>query len=200
LASFHKALRDTLGIDVSDEFIERRIGVGAADTFREILKEKAISYDDALVGRLLKVKIQVQIALAREVKLFPGALELLEVLNGKVKVALASMNNRKVIDHMLTELKVKDCFSAVLTGDEVERSKPNPEIFLKSALKVGSSSERCVVVEDSIFGVKAAKAAKMGCVAVLTGVYSREELSEAKPDLVVESLSEKDAVLSFIFH
>lgn len=199
MASFHKALRDTLNLDVSDEFIERRIGVGAADTFREILKEKAVPDDDALIGRLLKVKIQLQIALAREVKLFPGALELLEALNGRVEVALASMNNRKVIDHMLGELKVKDCFSVVLTGDEVGRSKPDPEIFLKSALKVGSIPERCVVVEDSIFGVKAAKAAKMGCVAVLTGVYSRKELAEAKPDLIVESLSEKDVILSFIF-
>jgi beta-phosphoglucomutase-like phosphatase (HAD superfamily) len=56
-----------------------------------------------------------------------------------------------------------------------------------------------VVVEDSIFGVKAAKTAKMGCIAVLTGVYSREELKKANPDLIVDSLKEKSEVLNFIF-
>ena len=55
-----------------------------------------------------------------------------------------------------------------------------------------------MVVEDSVFGVKAAKAAKMACVAVLTGVYSREELKKANPDLIVNSLKERDEILNFI--
>jgi HAD superfamily hydrolase (TIGR01509 family) len=198
VASFHKALRETLNIDVEDEFIERRIGVGAADTFREILKEKGIPLDEDLIKRLLKVKIQVQISLAGEVELFAGARELLDALNGKVKVALASMNNREVISHMLNALRVKDCFSVVITRDEVRKSKPNPEIFLKSALKLKTPPEKCVVVEDSIFGVEAAKTGKMGCIAVLTGVYFKEELSRANPDLIVDSLQEKSEIVQFI--
>jgi phosphoglycolate phosphatase-like HAD superfamily hydrolase len=55
-----------------------------------------------------------------------------------------------------------------------------------------------VVVEDSIFGVKAAKAAKMGCIAVLTGVYSRDELEKANPDLIVNSLKEREEILNLI--
>ena len=54
-----------------------------------------------------------------------------------------------------------------------------------------------MVVEDSVFGVKAAKAAGMGCVAVTTGVYTASELKAEKPDLVVASL-EDERVLSFI--
>jgi len=54
-------------------------------------------------------------------------------------------------------------------------------------------------VEDSIFGVQAAKAARMGCIAVLTGVYSEEELKKADPDLIVNSLEERDEILNFIF-
>jgi beta-phosphoglucomutase len=198
LVSFHKALRDTLNFDVTDGFIERRIGVGAAGTFREILQEKGISFDDALIKRLVEVKVQVEIEKTNEAELFEGAQELLESLKGKVKLALASMNNRDVIDHMLNELKVKEFFSVVLTGDEVTKSKPDPEIFLKSALKMHTRPNKCVVVEDSIFGVKAAKAGKMGCIAVLTGVYSKEELGKANPDLVVPSLKEKAKMLRFI--
>jgi phosphoglycolate phosphatase-like HAD superfamily hydrolase len=55
-----------------------------------------------------------------------------------------------------------------------------------------------VVVEDSIFGVEAAKKARMGCIAVLTGVYSRTELENAGADLIVSSLREKEAILRFV--
>jgi beta-phosphoglucomutase-like phosphatase (HAD superfamily) len=56
-----------------------------------------------------------------------------------------------------------------------------------------------VVVEDSIFGVQAARAAAMGCLAVLTGVYGRVELEKANPGLIVHSLFERERILDFIF-
>jgi beta-phosphoglucomutase-like phosphatase (HAD superfamily) len=108
------------------------------------------------------------------------------------------MNNRAVIDHMLKMLQVQDFFSVVLTGDDVIRSKPDPEIFLKSAQKMGIKPEKSVILEDSIFGVKSAKAGKMACVAVAQGAYSRKELAKAKPDLILNSLLEKDVILKFI--
>jgi beta-phosphoglucomutase len=198
LASFHQALQEILGTDLPDEFIERRIGVGAKDTFKEILREKQVPFDEALIQRLLAVKIRVQVERAGEVKLFPGARELLDALNDKVKVALASMNNRAVIDTMLKELDVQRYFGVVVTRDEVARSKPNPEVFLKAAQKLGIEPEKCVVLEDSVFGVEAAKAGGMACVAVCTGFYTREELAKAGADLIMDSLSAKGLILQFI--
>ena len=198
VASFQKVLSE-VHCSMSDEFIARRIGIGAAETFREILRTSGVSFDEGLIRLLVDKKIQAEIDLSGNVKLFPGAEELLVSLQGKVKLALASMSNRDVINHMLNVLNMRRFFDVVLTVDEVSRSKPDPEIFLKSALKLKSLPEKCVVVEDSVFGVKAAKAAKMGCIAVLTGVYSREELKKANPDLIVDSLKEKSKVLSFIF-
>ncbi len=197
VASFQKALNGT-HCTISDEFIARRIGIGAAETFREILRTSGISFDEALVRFLVDKKIQAEIDLSSRVKLFSGAMELLASLRGKVKLALASMNNRGVIDHMLAVMNVRRFFDVVLTVDEVHNSKPDPEIFLKSALKLESRPEKCVVVEDSIFGVEAAKRAKMGCIAVLTGVYSREELEKANPDLIVNLLNERAAILNFV--
>jgi len=133
------------------------------------------------------------------VKLFDGSLDLLEHLQGKVKLGLASMNDRKVINNLLKMTNMQRFFAVTLTAGDISNPKPNPEIFLKCAHKLRSSPERCVVVEDSIFGVKAAKTAKMDCIAVLTGVYSREELKKAKPDLIVDSLKEKSEILNFIF-
>ena len=197
VASFQKALSE-IHCTISDEFIERRIGVGAAETFREILRTSEICFDEALIKLLVEKKIQAEIDLSSKVKLFSGAVELLTSLHGKIKLALASMNNRAVIDHMLAVINVRRFFDVVLTVDEVHNSKPDPEIFLKSALKLDMRPEKCVVMEDSIFGVEAAKRAKMGCVAVLTGVYSREELEKANPDLIVNSLKERAAILSFV--
>jgi beta-phosphoglucomutase len=197
VASFQKALNE-VHCEIDDEFIERRIGIGSAETFREILRSAKIRFDEALIMSLVENKIQTEIEMSNKVKLFDGSLALLESLHGKVKLGLASMNNRNVIDHMLNAMNIQRYFDAVLTTEDISNSKPNPEIFLKCALKLRSSPDKCVVIEDSIFGVKAAKAARMGCVAVLTGVYSREELKKENPDLILNSLTEKGEVLNFI--
>ena len=200
LASFHGALHEVLGTDVEDEFIERRIGVGAAWTFREILQAKGLSVDNEVVRRLVGVKVRVAIEKFDEVTLFAGAKELLESLNGKVLMGLASMNNRLIINRLLNALDVGRFFSTVVTVDEVTKSKPDPEIFLRTAQRLGIAPENCVVLEDSIFGVKAAKTGNMACIAVAQGAYSKEELAEANPDLTVNSLQEKDSILRFILH
>jgi len=123
---------------------------------------------------------------------------MLEALQGKVTLGLASMNTGLGIHHLLRDLDVAKFFDVVVTGDEVSKSKPNPEIFLKTAQKLGAQPAACVVVEDSIFGVQAAKAGQMGCVAVTQGAYSAKELQKAKPDLIVASLMEKTAILEYI--
>ena len=198
VASFQKALSD-VHCEIRGEFIERRIGIGSAETFREILRSSKVRFDETLIKRLVEKKIQNEIEMSSDVKLFDGSLDLLEHLRGKVKLGLASMNDWGVINNLLKITSTQRFFDATLTADDIAEPKPNPEIFLKCARKLRSSPERCVVVEDSIFGVKAAKTAKMGCIAVLTGVYSREELKKANPDLIVDSLKEKSEVLNFIF-
>jgi len=198
VASFQKALSD-VQCEVSSEFIERRIGIGSAETFREVLRSFQMHFDETLIKRLVEKKIQNEVEMSTDVKLFDGTLDLLESLQGKAKLGLASMNDREVINHLLKTTNTQRFFDVVLTTADVSKSKPDPEIFLKCASKLGTSPESCVVFEDSIFGVKAAKTAKMGCITVHTGVYSREELKEANPDLIVDSLKEKGEILNFIF-
>jgi HAD superfamily hydrolase (TIGR01509 family) len=191
--SFQKALGE-IGVKVPSEYIERRIGVGAAETIREILQQAHVQWDEGLVSRIVERKSEVQIELSGEVPLFLGVKELLDALHGKVKVALASMNNRSVIVHMLKQKRLEPYFGVVLTAESVSHSKPDPEIFLQAAAQLKSNPQRSVVVEDSVFGVRAAKSAGMGCVAVTTGVYSESELKQEKPDLIVESLKDRRIV------
>jgi HAD superfamily hydrolase (TIGR01509 family) len=198
VASFQKALRE-IGYSVNAEFIEQRIGIGSAETFREILRVSGVDFDEALIRRLVGLKVRNEVELGGEVRLFGGAVELLRSLQGRVKLGLASMSDRVVIDLLLGLMGVRGFFRVVVTADEVVEPKPSPEVFLKCAGELGSNAENCVVVEDSVFGVEAAKAAGMSCIAVLTGVHSREALEKAKADLVVESLGEKSRILDFVF-
>ncbi len=99
--------------------------------------------------------------------------------------------------HLLQINGIADCFDTILTVEAVSHSKPDPEIFLKTAESLNANPQRSVVFEDSIFGVKAAKSAEMGCIAVTTGVYSRQELAVEKPDLIVGSLKDP-RILKFI--
>jgi len=194
--AFQKALSE-INCKVSNEYIERRIGIGAADTFRDTLRSAKMQFDEKLIQHLIERKSQLEIELTNQVKLFPGAKELLEALHGKVKMGLASMNNRSVIIHLLKANDLEKYFDAVLTAESISHSKPDPEIFLKTASKLKASPEKCVVIEDSIFGVKAAKLANMSCIAVLTGVYSKQELEREKPDLIVKTLKDRQ-ILPFI--
>ena len=196
VVSFHNTLREH-GLDVSTEYIERRIGIGASDTFRDILRSHNREVDEHIVSELVARKSEIQVLLADEIKLFDGAIDLLVRLQGKLRLVLASMNNRAVLAHLLKVKCLDGSFEFVITGDEVSRSKPDPEIFLRVATELNVDPGRCVVFEDSIFGIKAAKAAGMKCVAVTTGVYNQKELEVVKPDLVVETLS-NPKIFSFI--
>lgn len=194
--SFQKALKE-INLEVPTEYVERRIGIGASETFREILHAANRRVDEKIVKQLVERKIKVQIELASEVELFEGARELLEALRGKVKVGLASMNSRAVVMHLLQNNGIANCFDTVLTVEAVSHSKPDPEIFLKTAEQLNAKPPRCVVFEDSIFGVKAAKAANMCCIAVTTGVYFKQELEQENPDVIVKTLKDPQ-ILHFI--
>jgi len=198
VATFKQVSREA-GAAASAEFIERRIGTGAAQTFREILQASGKHFDDTLIEKLLKNKIQTEMSLNSRVRLFPGVLSLMKALQERIAIGLASMNNRAVIEDLLNSMKIRSLFKVIVTVEDVTKFKPNPEIFLKGAAKLHCKPEECIVVEDSIFGVQAAQAAGMDCIAVLTGVYRREELETAYPGLIVNSLTERQRILDFIF-
>jgi len=196
--SFQKVLVEA-GCLVSDEFIERRVGVGTKKTLEEVLEECDVRFGDEMLENLAGEKIRIQANLTEIVSLFDGAIELLENLQGRIKIALATMSSRKVVAKLLSEKRIGGYFDVVISADEIFKPKPDPEVFLVSATKLGVKPEDCVVVEDSVFGVRAAKAAEMKCIAVSSGAYSGEELQEENPDLMINSLVEKERIMHFIF-
>jgi len=197
VTSFQETLR-RIGVEVGDAFIEKRIGIGAMNTFKEALEAVGKPYTERILEELVRHKIAAQVNLADTVTLFDGAIELLDSLRNKVPIGLASMNNRKVIFNLLRKMRIAEYFQVVITADEIEHPKPSPDIFLECAGILDCSPERCVVVEDSVFGVEAARRAGMKCIAVPTGAYTRRQLEKMKPNLVVRSLKERQKICDFI--
>jgi HAD superfamily hydrolase (TIGR01509 family) len=196
--SFQKVLTEA-GCRVSNEFIARRMGIGTKKTIIDAFRECHMRLDVSTLENLAYEKVRIQVVLADIVSLFEGVTELLETLHGKTKIALATMSGRKVVDKLLKAKRIAKYFDVVVSADEVTNPKPDPEVFLVAAKKLGVAPEDCMVVEDSVFGVRAAKAANMKCIAVPSGVYTREELQEERPDMVIGALIEKETMLGFIF-
>ena len=98
--------------------------------------------------------------------LLPGALDAVSALHERWPLGLASSSNREVIDLVLDLAGIADAFVATVSSEEVDRGKPAPDVYLETARRVGVAPDRCVAVEDSSNGLRAAAAAGMAVIAV----------------------------------
>jgi HAD superfamily hydrolase (TIGR01509 family) len=98
--------------------------------------------------------------------LLPGALDAVRALHERWPLGLASSSNREVIDLVLDLAGIADAFVATVSSEEVDRGKPAPDVYLETARRVGVAPDRCVAVEDSSNGLRAAAAAGMAVIAV----------------------------------
>jgi HAD superfamily hydrolase (TIGR01509 family) len=125
----------------------------------------------------------------KQLRAFPGATELVrKCREAALRVAVASSADRVKIEANLRQIGLPpESWDAIVTGEEVVNKKPAPDIFLTAAAKLGFSATQCVVIEDAVNGVEAAKAAGMRCVAVAQ-TFPADRLQKA--DLVRQNLLE----------
>jgi len=117
--------------------------------------------------------------LATELRPMAGALELLEKLRGKKTLALASSSYRDAVDGVLQCFGIAHYFQAIVSGLDVARVKPAPDIFLAAARQAGAMPSQCLVLEDAEKGVLAAREAGMSCIAVPTEQTRHHDFSQA---------------------
>jgi HAD superfamily hydrolase (TIGR01509 family) len=117
--------------------------------------------------------------LATELRPMAGALELLEELRGKKTLALASSSYRDAVDGVVRGLDIAHYFQAIVSGLDVARVKPAPDIFLAAARQAGAMPSQCLVLEDAEKGVLAAREAGMNCIAVPTEQTRHHDFSQA---------------------
>ena len=124
-----------------------------------------------------------------KLRLFPGIQRLIrEVKQAGLKIAIATSSDRSKFQAAFRQVGLLEQeFDVLVTGDEVEHTKPHPEIYFTTAKKLGMKPSSCLVIEDSITGIEAANRANAFSVGV-TNTFSEKELSQA--DLVIGSLEE----------
>ena len=152
-------IRTILGEDVTEDVI-RRLANGKEEYFRQFVS-----------GNLMAL---------------PGAVDLMKGLReGGFLQAVASSAPKQNIELVMRSLEISRFFPCLVSGDEVSAGKPDPQIFLLAAKRLGVEPRKCVVIEDSVAGVQAAVTGGMKCVAVAT-THPPERLVPA--DIVVASL------------
>lgn len=182
--SWRKMLRNH-GLDITEEQFAATFGRTNPDIFARLYpsvkqeqypalaEEKEAAFREIISGDFPEME---------------GASELIAALHeAGAALAIGSSGPPENLEAVLSALPGGTHFMATTNGNEITRGKPDPEVFLTAARKLGLLPERCVVVEDAPAGVTAGKAA--GCAVIaLTGTATRDRLAGA--DLVVDSLRE----------
>lgn len=118
----------------------------------------------------------------------PGASRLVKGLAKEgVPLAVGSAGPRQNIDLVLAAMQIESCFQTVVSGEDASRGKPDPQVFQIACQRLELPPDRCVVIEDAVAGVQAARAAGTRVVAVLMHEQA-EKLRKAGADLVIEQL------------
>jgi HAD superfamily hydrolase (TIGR01509 family) len=166
-------LRRSYGRRVRDDFIDYFFRYGVTADVDSAIAHKHARYYHLAAGHLQP---------------FPGVMPLLGRLRARgYRVALASSGDRVKVAFGMQALELNGTFEAIVSGDDVPHSKPDPAIYLTAAQRLGVSPTECIAIEDAPAGVEAVKRAGMRCIAVTNSV-TREQLHRA--DLIVDSLAD----------
>jgi HAD superfamily hydrolase (TIGR01509 family) len=167
------------GIVVPNWKIHRRIGMNGESMVRQLLREPEINKRAVKVARLEKKHDVAFKKAASNIRLLPGTRELLRYLTQSgIRWAIATTGNRKQTTSLLKHLKVPQP-RVVVTGDDVRKAKPSPDVFILAAKRLHVPIENCIVVGDSPWDMLAAGRRRALGVGILAGGYSKGELDES---------------------
>lgn len=166
-AKFHflawQKLANTLGIEFTEIQNEELKGVSRIDSLKKILSWGGLEKTPEEMNTLATLKNDWYVDMIQTVKPgdeLPGAKAFLQnIHNAGLKIALGSAS--KNAGTILEKLEITNLFDAVIDGNQVTHSKPDPEVFLKGAEALGLQPSECVVFEDALAGIEAAKAGNM---------------------------------------
>jgi beta-phosphoglucomutase len=175
-----------------DDYFAHYLALDDRGCFTRAFAEREAALTQDQLSALIKRKaVVVERAMQTGLTLLPGAAEFIQKASARYPLAVASGALRAEIETIVNHGALRDCFRAIVSAEDVPRSKPYPDPFIKALELLNlSTTERiepaeCLVIEDSIHGIRAAQQAEMRCLAV-TNSYPKEKLVEAH--LVVDTL------------
>jgi len=174
------------GISFSAEYFHKTFGQRNDTIISVVLKNKATDEEMAAIGNEKETAFRDKIS--ANPKPLPGVLALMKKLKKSgIKMAVASSAPVENIKLVLNMLDLANLLPVIISGKDVSKGKPNPKGFLLASKRLAVRANNCLVIEDAVSGVAAAKKAGMGCIAV-TNSHPSASLKQA--DLVVNSLKE----------
>lgn len=194
-----KELAEHLGFEFTEEQNELLKGVSRVRSLEILLNLGKVELTHSEKEAYLDEKNEQYLKYISQMgtdEILPGITELLEFLKAEnVRFALGSASkNARLI---LKNLDLLDLFDAIVDGNDVSTAKPDPEVFLIAAQRLGVKPSDCIVVEDALAGIQAAAAAGMTTVAIgdpnlLEGAnYNLDSTEELTPDLARQLIKEK---------
>lgn len=171
-----KYLADDLGIVFDRSVNDRLRGVSRRESLEIILENSTKKYSEAEIEDLLDKKNEVykeKLFELTQQDLLEGVMESIELLKQKgIRIAIGSSS--KNTPQILKQIEMTETFDAIADGNHITKSKPDPEVFLLAASKLGVDPKECLVVEDAEAGVQAALAGGMTVLAVGAAANNQE--------------------------
>jgi HAD superfamily hydrolase (TIGR01509 family) len=175
-----KEALDTEGIELSVWRIHRKIGMSGGLFTNQLLRETGLEISAELVERLRKAHADAYQRQTTQIRPLPGACKLLAQLSqAGIPWAIATSGRMETAAVNLAALGVDPDQIPVVTRDQVKYAKPDPDLFLAAAARLGAPIERAVVVGDSIWDMLAATRCRALGVGLLSGGYGLEELQQS---------------------
>ena len=173
--AYQDALRVYGAAVTDDEYAEHWVRSGRGIT--EWITDRGLTLDPIAL-RAQKSRCYLDL-LRSELRPMEGALDLLERLHGRKKLALASSSYPDAVEGVLAGLGIAHYFQVIVTGLDVAQVKPAPDIFLSAAQRLGAAASQCVILEDAEKGVIAATLAGIRCIAIPNHHTRHHDFSKA---------------------
>ena len=177
--AWHEALGQE-GIQLSIWRIHRRIGMSGGLLVNMLAREIGIALDPERMARIGRLHAEAYLKHASSIRALPGARALLDALTAaEIPWAIATSSRLETAAPTLALIGVSPDRDPVVTRDEIEHAKPDPDLFLAAAQRVGVAIENATVVGDSVWDMLAAQHARSLGIGLLSGGYGEDELARA---------------------
>jgi HAD superfamily hydrolase (TIGR01509 family) len=168
----------------------RLAGLRTKDGIRRVLSENGIALAEQEIDSIAAAKSKIALErMVRENPIVPSARAVLESLSRRRKLALASSGSAASVNAFLDCNGLRSFFECVLHSDDIANAKPSPEIFLTAFHRLGIAPEKCLVVEDAVAGIQAARAAG-GVACGIPTTCAVNDLEQAVADFIIDRLED----------
>lgn len=188
-----------LGGEISDDINLDFVGITDQDIWRKAKADYNLPQDENEIIRLKKDRF-IDAIDRDEVKLTSKFIEFLTKAKSlNIDIVIASSNDRKTIEKVIDYYKLDKFIDAYISGEDVEKGKPSPEIFLNIAKQMGEKPDNVLVIEDSRHGVMAAKSANMYCIGYKNLDSGNQDLSKA--DVIIDEFNDEtiEMILKLVY-